>query len=254
MFPNPIVCVRMFGQECAVHWFGVAMLLAFGSVVTWILVTVRPRRFAVQLLVDLLPLVVGVGYLVSIASRQVLYSLGGGVTGGSHFLGWAMGACAAIVWHCRRAGWQVPVVLDIVMLPVLLASGIGRLGCFCAGCCSGVHCAPPLGICFPAHGEGAPTCFPAQLLSSALDFAAFGVLLVQSRRKRLRPGELAIRVCIAYCSVRFCVEFVRTEPRLLFGLSVAQVLCCLALSVAVTARRRLPAAMEPTAATRAGTP
>ena len=42
MFPNPIVCVRMFGLDFGVHWFGIAMLLAFGSVVTWILVTVRP--------------------------------------------------------------------------------------------------------------------------------------------------------------------------------------------------------------------
>ena len=73
---------------------------------------------------------------------------------------------AAMAW---RTGVRIAVLADAVAPAGLLALGIGRLGCFLAGCCFGVPTALPWGVVFPALGP--PARHPLQLYAAAVDVA-----------------------------------------------------------------------------------
>ena len=57
--------------------------------------------------------------------------------GGLVFYGGAL-AAAAVAWRfARRRDWRFAVVGDMFAPGLALGHAIGRLGCFCAGCCFG---------------------------------------------------------------------------------------------------------------------
>ncbi|HSV06601.1 MAG TPA: prolipoprotein diacylglyceryl transferase family protein [Candidatus Binatus sp.] len=108
-------------------------------------------------------------------------------------------ACLA-AWITRR---PVGEVLDAVAPGALLALGIGRIGCFLAGCCYGRPTALPWGVVFPALGL--PARHPLQLYSAAGDL---GLLLLLRPRPEV-PGLVACRACIGLGCLRGALECLR---------------------------------------------
>jgi phosphatidylglycerol---prolipoprotein diacylglyceryl transferase len=106
---------------------------------------------------------------------------------------------------------------DALAVPLAAALAIGRWGCFCNGCCSGVPTDLPWGVDF---GDGVPR-HPTQVYESLFHAAMAGVLLVIARR-RLIPHQRLKLYLIAYCAYRFLTEFIRPEPRLAGGLTFYQ--------------------------------
>jgi len=118
------------------------------------------------------------------------------------------------ILYCK---WKKLVVMDyfnMVMPQIALAQGIGRLGCFFAGCCYGGKTDSPLGIVFPA-GSIAPSgvkLWPTQLIMSAGDILIAVVLYVLGRNKKISEHVGALYL-VLYGVGRFLIEFLRNDVR-----------------------------------------
>lgn len=103
---------------------------------------------------------------------------------------------------------------DSFAVSVAVAIGIGRLGCFTAGCCYGTATSIPWGIDF---GDGLAR-HPTQLYEAAFHLAAAAALAGLKAGEMLR-GQLIKLYIIAYFVYRFATEFIRPEPQLQLGLT-----------------------------------
>ncbi|RKY36694.1 MAG: prolipoprotein diacylglyceryl transferase [Candidatus Omnitrophota bacterium] len=113
--------------------------------------------------------------------------------------------------------------IDLIFLYLPLAHAFGRIGCFLNGCCYGKPTLLFFGVIFPGH----PLCVhPTQLYSSFLLICIFFALLKISRNKKF-SGQIFSAYCIFYGAVRFCVEILRVNPRVLWNFSYFQILSAL---------------------------
>ena len=125
------------------------------------------------------------------------------------------------------AKWAVEVRVktgDTFAVPVAVAVAIGRLACFCAGCCYGAPTALSWGIDFLGDGPRHPT----QLYETAFHLSIAAGLAVCERRRLFR-GQLIKLYILLYLVYRFASETIRPEPRLWQGLTGYQ-WACLALA------------------------
>ena len=136
---------------------------------------------------------------------------------GRTIVGGVLGGILAVV--ITRRVVKMPMPSGNLFAPGLaLAIAIGRLGCFCAGCCYGIPTHLSWGVDF---GDGLLR-YPTQLIEAA--FAAGLFVYLQRARSRLSaPGQLFTRFILAYFIFRFGIEFLRAEPRPYLGLTLAQV-------------------------------
>ncbi len=125
-----------------------------------------------------------------------------------------IGGIAGGAIYLRIAGLPFLPYFDLVMPSVALAQGIGRIGCFLAGCCYGRETDAWYGIVFP-HSDIAPEgvkLIPTQLFSSILDFFHFGILIVIGRKAK-KNGIVGACYLLFYGLGRFAVEQLRDDPR-----------------------------------------
>ncbi len=143
--------------------------------------------------------------------------------------------------------------LDMSAPALPLAMGIGRLGCFCNGCCYG-HISEKFGLSFPAAhhppvyiqqvqaGLIPPQSLqtlpvlPTQLYSTAADLAIV-FLLLRLERKTHPPGFLFLAFFVFYGFARGIIEFFRYhDPEeilpFFFPLSLSQVISVLVIVTA----------------------
>jgi phosphatidylglycerol:prolipoprotein diacylglycerol transferase len=128
---------------------------------------------------------------------------GGVWTGGLASTGGVAAGLAAAALMARLARRPTLEILDAIAPAGLLALGIGRLGCFLAGCCYGRPTALPWGVVFPALGP--PARHPLQLYSAAADVGL--VLLLAGRSAP--SGIVACRACAGFGIVRAALESLR---------------------------------------------
>ena len=116
----------------------------------------------------------------------------------------------------QLAEWSLGVRFncDSFAVPVAAAVGIGRLGCFHAGCCHGTVTSLPWGVDF---GDGLAR-HPTQLYESAFHLAA-ALVLYQLLRRRVLEGRLIRVYFVSYFVYRFATEFIRPEQQLWLGLT-----------------------------------
>lgn len=145
------------------------------------------------------------------------------------FIGGAIGL--AVMAHVKR----MPVLstLDATMGTVPLGFGIGKIGCFLAGCCyghpsaSGLRFAPG-SLCYhtqqaarqlPLGATASNPVVPIQLFDALFGLALYGALILLGRRST-RPGEVYAASAVGYSAYRFVIEFFRDDPdRHTFGSS-----------------------------------
>jgi len=122
-------------------------------------------------------------------------------------------------------------VLTIAPACITAAHGLGRIGCFCAGCCYGIETDSPLGMKFP-HLDHAV--YPTQLFEAIFLFILCAVLFYLAYKKHFK-----YTMCVyltGYGIFRFCIEFIRGDDRgaYLFGiLSPSQVFSIAAILIAI---------------------
>lgn len=141
----------------------------------------------------------------------------GGLVGGLVGVSWVI--------HRQRLPWLV--AMDCIALALPLGHAIGRIGCQLAGDGDwGKVTTLPWGMAYPnaiigwTYAAGVRV-HPTPLYEAALYVAIFA-LLWRVRDRLRHPGMLlALYFCLAG-SARFLIEFVRIEPRVLWGLTGAQ--------------------------------
>lgn len=161
--------------------------------------------------------------------------------GGVFYGGFLMATTCAFL-YCRIVGlpgWQVS---DCVAPGLALAQGLGRIGCFLAGCCWGTPTQSPFGVTFSsevAHQlTGVPLnqrIHPTQLYEAAVVLLAIPLLMFLRKRKTFQ-GQVFIAYVTYYAVARFFLEFVRDDPRGYYVgnlLSTSQVISLLMLPFAI---------------------
>ena len=114
--------------------------------------------------------------------------------------------------YCKIKKLPFLKYFDLVMPAVALAQGFGRIGCFLAGCCYGMETDCAIGIVFTdsAFAPNGVKVLPTQLISSALDFLNFAVLIWLSNHKK-GDGQVAGFYLVFYSIGRFVLEFFRGD-------------------------------------------
>ena len=134
---------------------------------------------------------------------------------GGVFYGGLIAALAVAWWYIRKTRLPLWKTADVFAPGIALGHGIGRLGCFSAGCCWGVECHMPWAVTFrnPVANElvGVPLgrpLHPTQLYEAFAEFAIFGLLYRQTGRAHT-PGAIISLYLVLYSAARFAVEFFR---------------------------------------------
>jgi phosphatidylglycerol:prolipoprotein diacylglycerol transferase len=143
----------------------------------------------------------------------------GTLRAGGVFYGGLIAALAVAFWYMRKTRLPALKTADVFAPAIALGHGIGRIGCFMAGCCWGIECDRPWAVTFtdPVANElvGVPlnkALHPTQLYEAAAEFVIFGVLYRMSQ-KRHGDGAIIGAYLMLYSTVRFIVEFYRVHEQ-----------------------------------------
>jgi phosphatidylglycerol---prolipoprotein diacylglyceryl transferase len=184
-----------------------------------------------------------VGGLVGAKLYFVLFETPPGMTWGDTFgvifsgsgLTWYGGftvAAAAIVWMIKRSGAPVLQVADAAGIALAIGYSVGRIGCQLAGDeCYGIQCDLPWAMAYP---NGVVPTFekvhPTPVYETLSHLSIFGILW--ATRLRLKtPGLSFCMYLVLAGTARFLVEFLRTNQRVIWGLSDAQVISAVVIVV-----------------------
>ncbi len=115
--------------------------------------------------------------------------------------------------HAPRRDLPVFASSDVFAPGLALGHGIGRLGCFAAGCCWGKPTRLPWAVTFTSTDTttGVPLNIPLHptQLYEAFAEAIICVILLAVLRRKHRDGQVIGLYLLLYGLVRFAVEFVR---------------------------------------------
>ena len=156
----------------------------------------------------------------------------------------------AFAWYyTRKHGMAILPTADLFAPGIALGHGIGRLGCFAAGCCWGVECKLPWAVTF--HNPDASILtgvpletplHPSQIYEFATEIILFWILY--KLYQKAHPEGRIIGLFLVLSSIsRFLIEFTRNhEQALPFGLpfSITQwiALGLFALGLMILARQK----------------
>jgi phosphatidylglycerol:prolipoprotein diacylglycerol transferase len=130
------------------------------------------------------------------------------------FYGGLVAALITAYFYMRHHGLPVLKTADLFAPGLALGHGIGRLGCFAAGCCWGKPTHLPWAVTFTnpdARAVGVPLgvpLHPTQLYESVAEFFISAVLFLFARRQP-KQGAVIGGYLMLYGVVRFLVEFLR---------------------------------------------
>jgi phosphatidylglycerol:prolipoprotein diacylglycerol transferase len=137
---------------------------------------------------------------------------------GGVFYGGLIAALAIAVWYMRKTKLPGLRTADVFAPAIALGHGIGRIGCFAAGCCWGRQCDRPWAVTFTdpvAHELGTPLrvpLHPTQLYEAFAEFAIFAFLYWRVRKPHPDGAIIAIYL-VLYGAARFTVEFFRNHEQ-----------------------------------------
>jgi phosphatidylglycerol:prolipoprotein diacylglycerol transferase len=134
---------------------------------------------------------------------------------GGVFYGGLIAALAVSWWYMRKRHLPGLKTADVFAPAIALGHGIGRLGCFSAGCCWGALCHRPWAVTFtnPVSNRlvgvplGVPL-HPTQLYEAFAEFLIFGVLYWRIGKPHAEGTIIALYLML-YAAARFVVEFYR---------------------------------------------
>jgi phosphatidylglycerol:prolipoprotein diacylglycerol transferase len=136
---------------------------------------------------------------------------------GGVFYGGLIGALPVAWWYARKHALPAWRTADALAPAVLIGQAIGRLGCFCAGCCYGKLAEVPWAVTFrdsyASRTVGTPLdlpLHPTQLYESLATLVIFFVLVRMTPRKRF-DGQITLAYIFFYALARFVIEYYRGD-------------------------------------------
>jgi phosphatidylglycerol---prolipoprotein diacylglyceryl transferase len=136
---------------------------------------------------------------------------------GGVFYGGLIGALPVAWWYARKHALPPWRTADALAPAVAIGQAIGRLGCFCAGCCYGKASDLPWAVTFrdtySSRTVGTPLdipLHPTQIYESLATLAIFFALLWMASRKRF-DGQLTLAYIFLYAVARFIIEYYRGD-------------------------------------------
>ncbi len=130
------------------------------------------------------------------------------------FFGSLLFAIPTMLWFFRKNNIPTLPMLDVMAIVTCIVHGLGRIGCFMAGCCHGKPTDNWLSIVFTN-----PTCqaeplntplHPTQLYEAGFIFLLMGFLLI-IRKKKQFDGQLFTIYLITYAAGRSILEILRGD-------------------------------------------
>lgn len=118
----------------------------------------------------------------------------------------------SIYIYCRTKKLSFLSYMDMMAPAVAINQGLGRVGCFMAGCCYGKPTDSRFGVVFP-DGCLAPAgirLIPTQLISAAFDIAMAVFLILITRKVKYR-GMISGIYLMLYGVGRFIIEMFRDD-------------------------------------------
>lgn len=146
------------------------------------------------------------------------------IAGGMVFYGGLIGAITGAWIAAHFFNHKLSDFYQLLVPPIALVAGFGRIGCFCEGCCYGIQTLLPIGVTF-VNSSIAPngvSLIPTQLMEATFDFIVFFILAHKSENSC--SPYLLYQYIFGYAIWRFCIEFVRGDAvrGFLLGLSTSQ--------------------------------
>jgi len=162
---------------------------------------------------------------------------------GGVFYGGFVAALLFAVWYIRLHHLPFWKVVDVYAPAISLGLGIGRIGCFAAGCDYGKPTTSAWGVVFTnpiAHEvSGVPLgvpLYPTQPIMMLASLSIFAILMWRYPKKT-RDGQIFVLYLALYAVARFFIEFLRGDEDRGFVfhnlLSTSQFIAILALATAV---------------------
>ncbi len=136
------------------------------------------------------------------------------------FHGGLIGGTITVIIILRKNNLSILKYGDIIGPVLLVGQGIGRIGCFLAGCCHGSACDLPWAVTFPYASPPADyPVHPTQLYETLLNFSFFFVLVFLIRPRTKKYG-VTFGIYLLFAGLeRFLLEFIRVNPKDAWGLS-----------------------------------
>jgi phosphatidylglycerol:prolipoprotein diacylglycerol transferase len=180
-----------------------------------------------------------VGYMITHFSYYAKYPLdilkiwqGGLVFHGGFFGGFLV----MMIWLLRDERENLCKWLDSAIPALVLANGIGKIGCFLNGCCYGRKTSLPWAIKIPVLGDNIPR-HPVQIYESLAFLLVFLILILINRKKFKFDGFIFFFGLILHSLVRFGLEYYRqwivTVKIFNITFSDAQVVCSIIIICAI---------------------
>ncbi|MDY7036504.1 MAG: prolipoprotein diacylglyceryl transferase, partial [Thermodesulfobacteriota bacterium] len=135
--------------------------------------------------------------------------------GGLVFSGGLIAVALAMGWYFMRHDLPFWKMADLWAPAVAIGQGIGRIGCFMAGCCFGKPTDMKWGVVFTHPHSLAPLSVPlhpTQLYASFSGLIIFLVLLILQARKKFQ-GQVFLWFLILHSTGRLLVERFRGDYR-----------------------------------------
>ena len=157
------------------------------------------------------------------------------------FFGGMITAVIALVCYMKRKKLPILKTADLLIIALPLGHALGRIGCFCAGCCYGKPTSLPWGVTFthpqalvPPSLLGVPL-HPTQLYECVGNLLLFTLLHFYYQRPH-KEGSVLVAYIFGYSLMRFIIEFFRGDFRgdFFLGLSPSQCISLIAAGVALT--------------------
>ena len=160
--------------------------------------------------------------------------------GALSWFGGLIGGVGTGLWMLRRGRISIVPALAAATPALAVGHAIGRIGCFMVGDDYGRPSNLPWAVAFP---EGLPPTsvpvHPTQLYE-AIALAGVAWALIRWRRKGVADAVVLGRYLVLAGSIRFAIEFIRINLRVVGPLTLAQLIAMSLVAAGVTVILRAP--------------